>query len=65
MEGSSMMTPCNLCTYQHTPDLVRAVNRFHLGGPTGYRAVTLDAPLRATRAEAMADACAAMSGCVA
>jgi len=44
---------------------VRAVNRFHLGGPTGYRAVTLDAPLRATRAEAMADACAAMSGCVA
>ena len=60
-----MMTPCNLCTYAHTPDLVRAVNRFHLGGSTGYRAVTLDAPLRATRAEAMADACAAMSGCVA
>ena len=60
-----MMTPCSLCTYQHTPDLVRAVNRFHLGGSTGYRAVTLDAPLRATRAEAMADACTAMSGGVA
>jgi len=58
------MTPCNLCTYQHTPDLVRAVGRFQ-SGPIGYRAVTLDAPLRATRAEAMADACAAMSGCVA
>ena len=59
-----MMTPCNLCTYPHTPDLVRAVDRFQ-PGPAGYRAVTLDAPLRATRAEAMADACAAMSGCVA
>jgi hypothetical protein len=55
---------CQTCHHHHERTWVYAEGRFH-DGPTAYRARIPDAPLRATRAEAMADACAAMSGSVA
>lgn len=60
-----MKPPCAKCHQIHSPDWVRADDRFNAYGAEGYRARTPDAPLRATRAEAMADACAAMAGVVA
>lgn len=38
-------------------DETRAVGRFRPNGPTGFRAVQDGAPLRSTRAEAVADRC--------
>jgi hypothetical protein len=57
-----MNPPCPTCTHVHDPSWVRAQGRFHATGTVGYRAATPDAPLRATHAEAEADACAAMAG---
>lgn len=46
-----------------TPDMAVAVGRFHPAGPDGYRAASMpDAPLRATRAEAVADELAWLDG---
>lgn len=57
-----MNAMCQTCHHHHLPTWVYAEGRFHRNGPIKYRARIPDAPLRATRAEAMADACAAMAG---
>lgn len=46
---------CPVCDTIHEATAVVVVDRFNPNGPTGYQAV---APIRATREEAMADACA-------
>lgn len=55
------MTPCPACAHIHGSDYARAVGRFRPEGPTGYRARS-GGLLRATRAEAEADACRQRSG---
>lgn len=50
-------TPCPTCGWWHASDDAHAINRFKMGGPLGYRAHYLGAPLRSTRAEAESDAC--------
>ena len=55
------MTPCPSCHHVHCAAWVTVVGRFQ-PVPTGYRAATPGAPVRATRVEAETDACAAMSG---
>jgi hypothetical protein len=55
MTGST----CAHCGHIHGAADAPAVDRFSTDGPVGYRAVNVpDAPLRPTRAEAIADACA-------
>ena len=50
---------CPRCNRVHGSDAAVVVGRFTDGGPTHFRAATApDAPLRATRAEAVADQCA-------
>lgn len=45
-------------------DAARAVGRFNPKGPDGYRAASMpDAPLRATRAEAVNDETAYLAAC--
>ena len=46
------------CGWTHHGTMARAVDPFSPGGPAGYRAAS-GGPLRATRAEAVADECAA------
>lgn len=52
-----MRPPCPSCDSVHAPTMAVAVGRFRADGPTGYRARS-GGPLRATRAEAVADECA-------
>ena len=49
---------CPHCHLIHVTDWAVAVDRWRPEGPAGYRARYPDAPLRATRAEAIADMCA-------
>lgn len=49
---------CPHCHLIHATDWAVAVDRWRPEGPAGYRARYPDAPLRATRAEAIADMCA-------
>lgn len=51
-------TACPHCHLTHATDWAVAVDRWRPEGPAGYRARYPDAPLRATRAEAIADMCA-------
>ena len=51
-------TACPNCHLIHATDWAVAVDRWRPEGPAGYRARYPDAPLRATRAEAIADMCA-------
>lgn len=55
------MSPCPACTHIHDSDAARAIGRFRPEGPLGYRARS-GGLLRATRAEAEADACRQRSG---
>ena len=55
----NLVTACPRCNRVHGSDAATIVGRFSPDGPTGYRAATApDAPLRETRAEAVADQCA-------
>ena len=49
---------CPHCHLIHATDWAVAVDRWRPEGPAGYRARYPDAPLRATRAGAIADMCA-------
>ena len=52
-------TACPHCHLIHATDWAVAVDRWRPEGPTGYRATGMpDAPLRATRDQAIADRCA-------
>lgn len=57
MTRRTARTACATCGWWHASDDAHAVGRFAAGGPVGYRAAYLGAPLRATRAEAERDAC--------
>ena len=52
-----MTAACPICRHVHTSRDAYAVGRFTPDGPQGYRAATAGTPLRATRAEAVADEC--------
>ena len=53
-----MKPACPICDTIHGSDIARAVGRFDPTRPTMYVASNIpDPPLRATRAEAEADAC--------
>lgn len=49
-----MKPPCDICDRIHDPSSVVAVGRFKPGGPDGYKAPGLGAPMRATRGRSSA-----------
>ena len=52
------METCGVCGFQHAGSDSAAVGRFAPDGPSGYRSTLAPfAPIRATRAEAVADTC--------
>jgi len=55
------VTPCHACHRIHHADAVRAADRFASVVTTRYRARVAGVAWRATRAEAEADWCAAMT----
>lgn len=57
VHAAPLRPPCPVCGHTHASDDARAVGRFRPEGVEGYRARS-GGPLRATRAEAVADECA-------